>query len=82
MLAAQEAASSPGDAASREEWRVEVGSVGSVASGTTFGTQAGPPLGFTRLFVVLASSHLLFDATSLDQLTKPSYGLLNAFAIA
>ena len=50
--------------------------------GTAFGSQTCPPIDFTRLFIVLATSHLFLDSASLDQFSKSSNCLLDGFFFA
>ena len=47
-----------------------------------FGSQAGPPLGLTRLLKEFPPPHLLFDAAAFNQFAEAADRLLNAFAIA
>jgi hypothetical protein len=52
------------------------------AAGASLGAKSGPTLDFARLFVELANSHFLFDAASLDQLSKAADSLLGRFFVS
>ncbi len=65
-------------------WLLIVLAVGElpIAAGATLGAESTATLDLTRLLVVLATTHLFLDATSLYQFSEPSYGFLNCLPIS
>jgi hypothetical protein len=47
------------------------------ATRTALGAEAGTPLDFARFLVILAATHLFFEAAPLDQLAEATHRFLN-----